>query len=102
MRNYQEGPQDEPDSTYRRRMELAARVRLVRIDLFGEHGGPEMARRLGLPARTLYNYETGVSIPAEIILKFIELTGVRPGWLLHGEEPRYQKFNGANAMPEPA
>ena len=44
-----------------------------------------MARRLGIPVRTWYNYEGGVTVPAEVILKIIELTSVEAGWLLHGE-----------------
>jgi hypothetical protein len=63
---------------------LAERLRQVRTHLFGERGGPEMARRLGLPIRTWYNYESGVTVPAEVVLKFIEMTGVDPVWLLRG------------------
>src|SRR5439155_14591286 len=60
-------------------------------ELFGEHGGPELARRLGLPARTWYNYETGVTVPAEVLLSFIDQTGTNPVWLLSGEGPRYRR-----------
>jgi len=69
---------------------LSRRLREVRQELFGEHGGPELSRRLGLPARTWYNYETGVTVPAEVLLEFIEQTGVNPSWLLGGEGPRYK------------
>lgn len=48
-----------------------------------------MARRLNLPARTWYNYETGVTVPAEILLAFIELTGASPNYLVSGEGARY-------------
>ena len=54
---------------------------------------PELARRLNLPARTWYNYETGVTVPAEVLLGFIEQTGVNPTWLLNGEGPRYRQAN---------
>ncbi len=64
--------------------ELADRLRQIRAELFGERGGPELARRLGLPIRTWYNYESGVTIPAEVVLRIIELTSVEPMWLLHG------------------
>src|SRR4051794_20606353 len=70
---------------------LSRRLREVRNDLFGEHGGPELARRLGLPARTWYNYETGVTVPAEVLLTFIDQTGANPVWLLTGESPRYRR-----------
>jgi hypothetical protein len=45
---------------------------------------------LGIPIRTWYNYESGVTVPGEVILRFVELTGVDPNWLLHGEGPRYR------------
>jgi len=69
---------------------LSGRLKEVRQELFGDHGGPELARRIGLPARTWYNYETGVTVPAEVLLGFIEETGVSTLWLLTGEGPKYQ------------
>jgi hypothetical protein len=69
---------------------LSERLRAVRAELFGERGGPELARRLGIPIRTWYNYESGVTVPGEVILRFVELTGVDPIWLLHGEGPRFR------------
>jgi hypothetical protein len=50
-----------------------------------------MARRLGLPARTWYNYESGVTVPAEVLLAFIEQTGANPTYLISGEGPRYSQ-----------
>ena len=50
-----------------------------------------MARRLGIPVRTWYNYEAGVTVPAEVILKIIELTSVEPIWLLHGKGPKFRQ-----------
>lgn len=64
---------------------LSQRLKQVRTMLHGERGGPEMARRLNLPIRTWYNYESGVTVPAEVVLKFVELTGVDPMWLLRGQ-----------------
>jgi len=69
---------------------LSERLRAVRAELFGERGGPELARRLGIPIRTWYNYESGVTVPGEVILRFVELTGVDPIWLLHGEGLRFK------------
>jgi Peptidase S24-like len=69
---------------------LAERLAALRLELFGDRGGPEMARRLGIPVRTWYNYEGGVTVPAEVVLKIIELTAVEAGWLLHGEEPKFR------------
>lgn len=70
--------------------QVSVRLREVRAEMFGEHGGPELARLLNLPARTWYNYETGVTVPAEVLLGFIEQTGASPLWLLTGRGPRFR------------
>jgi hypothetical protein len=79
---------------------LSRRLREVRQELFGEHGGPELARRLNLPARTWYNYETGVTVPAEVLLAFIDQTGASPTWLLSGEGPKYRRAEGEEILSE--
>jgi peptidase S24-like protein len=79
-----------PESV-RAKLALAERLAALRSELFGERGGPEMARRLGIPVRTWYNYEGGVTVPAEVALKIIELTSVEPAWLLHGEGPKFRR-----------
>jgi len=78
-----------PESV-RAKLALAERLALLRAELYGDRGGPEMARRLGIPVRTWYNYEGGVTVPAEVILKIIELTAVEAVWLLHGEGPKFR------------
>jgi hypothetical protein len=72
------------------RAALAGRIVALRAELFGERGGAAMARQLGLPLRTWYNYEAGTAIPAEIVLSIIELTAVEPAWLLHGRGSKYR------------
>jgi hypothetical protein len=79
---------------------LSRRLREIRQEIFGEHGGPELARRLNLPARTWYNYETGVTVPAEVLLGFIEQTGVNPLWLLNGEGARYRHSRDDRLLSE--
>jgi hypothetical protein len=79
---------------------LSRRLREIRQEMFGEHGGPELARRLSLPARTWYNYETGVTVPAEVLLGFIDETGVNPTWLLTGEGARYRHSNDDRLLSE--
>ena len=69
---------------------IAARLRLLRAERFGERGGPELARQLGLPAATWANYERGVIIPGDVLLRFLDLTAAEPHWLLHGEGPKYR------------
>jgi hypothetical protein len=75
----------------RAKLALAERLASLRLELFGERGGPEMARRLSIPVRTWYNYEGGVTVPAEVVLKIIELTSVEPVWLLHGKGPKFRQ-----------
>ena len=67
---------------------LARRLREVRLELYGENGGPLLAEVLGLPARTWAHYEAGVTIPGLVILRFIDATRVEPHWLLTGEGER--------------
>jgi hypothetical protein len=68
---------------------LAQRVRELRVERFGEGGGPLLAETLGLPERTWANYESGVSIPALVILRFVEVTGANPRWLRTGQGDKY-------------
>jgi hypothetical protein len=79
---------------------LSRRLREIRQELFGDHGGPELARRLNLPARTWYNYETGVTVPAEVLLRFVELTGANPIFLFTGEGPRFRRPDAERPVPE--
>ena len=71
--------------------EIAGRLRLIRIELFGEDRGDEFADRIGIPCRTWSNYEAGVTIPGEVLLVFLEVTGIEPMWLLRGTGPRYRE-----------
>src|SRR3954468_16311055 len=78
---------------------LAGRVREIRLEQFGEHGGPMLAEALGLPPRTWWNYEAGATIPAPVILRFIEVTGANPGWLLKGEGEKYANHRAESVLP---
>jgi hypothetical protein len=69
--------------------ELTQRIREVREETFGVHGGPLLSEALDLPFRTWLNYEGGCTIPAQVILRFIEVTHAHPHWLLTGEGPKY-------------
>ena len=68
---------------------IAHRMQTIRLELYGENGGPMLAGQLGLPFRTWANYESGVTIPGEILLSFLQATAAHPLWLLHGIEPKY-------------
>jgi hypothetical protein len=69
---------------------LASRLQTVRFDLYGEHGGPLLAEALGIPTRTWVLYESGVAPPGLVLLRFLEVAGVEPHWLLTGEGRRYR------------
>lgn len=71
------------------KLNLARRVREVRKELYGDHGGPLLAEAMSLPFRTWDNYEAGVTIPSVVILRFIQLTAVNPVWLLRGEGEKF-------------
>lgn len=73
---------------------LAQRVREIRLEVFGDSGGAILADVLNVPARTWMNYEAGVTIPAPVILRLIDATGVSPHWLLTGRGPKYHERDG--------
>lgn len=83
--------ESEDDMDLKTRTGLARRIREVREDLYGPHGAQFLADALGLPLETWANHERGVTIPAEVILRLIDATGVSPRWLLTGEEPKYPR-----------
>jgi hypothetical protein len=62
----------------KRRIEIAVRMREIRQDLYGEHGLENLAVALGVPAQTWRNYEQGITMPAEMLLEFMVLTGADP------------------------
>lgn len=84
----------------RQRDGLCRRLRQVRLELYGENGGPMLAEALGLPFRTWVNYESGITVPGLVMLRFIALTGACPHWLLTGELPQYSQ-TGRKACPNP-
>jgi hypothetical protein len=69
---------------------LGDRLKEIRVELYGEHGGNQVARLLKIPVATWHNYETGVVVPAEVILRFIDATSVDPRWLLFGLGEKYR------------
>lgn len=81
----------------RARESLGRRLKEVRVELSGPHGGPEFARALGLPPRTWYNYEMGVTIPGDVVLRVIEHTSAEPKWLLHGQGEKYRTVPSGQA-----
>ena len=72
--------------------DLSGRVREVREELYGEDGVPKIAEALDIPPRTWFNYESGVTIPAPVILAFIGVTNADPAM---AAERQGRKFAGA-------
>jgi hypothetical protein len=59
---------------------------------------------VGVSSSTWDNYENGVTVPGEIILKLIVLTSVAPRWLLSGEGEKFRPYRikpGDGRCPEP-
>jgi hypothetical protein len=75
------------------RFDLAHRLREIRLELYGEHGGPLLAAELGIPYRAWHSYELGGSIPAHLILRFLEVTRAQPHWLITGEGAKYRSHD---------
>ncbi len=69
--------------------DVARRIRDIREELYGAHGGPLLAEALDIPFRKWSGYESGAPIPGQLILQFIQLTGVDSHWLLTGEGRKY-------------
>jgi hypothetical protein len=76
---------------HQRRLELSERLREVREDLYGRDGSRFLADALEIPVQTWSNYESGVAVPADIVLELQVLASVNAGWLLTGEG---EKYNG--------
>ena len=72
------------------RFDLAVRLREIRLELYGEHGGPILAQELGIAFRTWHSYERGAAIPGPLILRFLEITEAHPHWLITGEGDKYR------------
>jgi hypothetical protein len=67
--------------------ELAARVKALRIEVYGPRGAAECARAIEVNVRAWYNYETGrIDIPARVMLRFMVLMNLDAAWLLKGDE----------------
>jgi hypothetical protein len=67
---------------------LSQRISEIRDQLYGEFGLETLARALEVPEQTWRNYER-VTMPAHILLKFLDITGSDPNWLLTGEGERF-------------
>ena len=69
---------------------LAARLGQLRRALFGEHGAPELSRRLGIRTPTWLGYEAGGTVPAHVLVLLVEISAVDPIWLVSGRGPMFR------------
>jgi len=71
------------------RLILAGRIRAIREELFGAEGGSSLAEAMRVPYQTWLDYESGLDIPALILLRFVAITTVHPHWLLTGNGDKF-------------
>ena len=77
-------------------LDLAARLREIREDLCGEYGGQYLADALELPLQTWLNYESGVAVPAKVVLQLIVMARINHHWLLTGQGEKYGRRSQQN------
>jgi hypothetical protein len=66
---------------------LGERLLQARVTHFGADALPELSRQLGVPERTWRNYEAGIVMPADVMLRFMVLTGLTACELLQDGSP---------------
>ena len=54
-------------------LQVARRLVELRLDHFGEHGGPLLAMLVGVPHREWYGYEAGRPVPLSLLRRVAEL-----------------------------
>jgi hypothetical protein len=68
----------------------ASRLREACLEKHGEHSGPLLAEKHGIPDSALIRFESGAPIPSPILLGFIEPADVEPPWPLTGDRRKYR------------
>jgi hypothetical protein len=82
---------------------LGDRLRMIRVEAFGEDGVVTLADQLGIPARAWSEVEeSGEGLPAQLLLGFVQLTQADPIWLLIGVGKKYRGSLDGNLGPEPS
>lgn len=74
---------------------LSQRLAELRIEHSGERGIRQFAAQVGVSARYWRMYESGNTIPGDVILNVIKATNAEPTWLLHGTGPKYMLPEGS-------
>jgi hypothetical protein len=73
------------DSNHQKQPPMAERLRMIRENLYGEHGAQFLADALNIRLETWLKYETGVTMPAHVVLKLVDMARISPHWLLTGQ-----------------
>lgn len=74
---------------HQQQLDLADRLREIREDLYGEFGGQSLADALEIPLQSWLNYESGVVVPAKVVLQLIVKAHINHDWLLTGQGEKY-------------
>ena len=75
------------------RTAIARRLVEIRREKYGDAEMPILAATLRVPVQTWLNDEAGVKLPGETLLRFIDVSGVDPHWLLTGAGAKYTSAN---------
>jgi len=67
--------------------EMCSRIAALRQEMEGVRGKAAFAKRLGLSASTYDNYENGRAVPADVLVRIAEVSGVDLRWLITGQSP---------------
>jgi hypothetical protein len=85
---------------------LALRLFEIRAELFGpDRAGLEaLAAELSLTPKTWRKYESGATMPAPVMVRFLVVTGATSRWLLTGQgerffRPRMQRLDRMRTTP---
>jgi len=74
------------------RIVLAERLRGIREDIYGKHGGHFLADDLEIPLQSWLNYEEGVVVPAHVVLELIFRAAVNTPWLLTADGAKFERL----------
>src|SRR5262249_29739694 len=72
------------------REQLAARLIFLRTSLDGPMGARAFSQRICVTVDEWYAYEAGAPVPAEVLIRVIEVTHASPEWLAQGTGPRFR------------
>ena len=69
---------------------VCERTKELRQELCGRRGRSKLAALLGITPSTYHYYERGRVLPADLMVKLCDLTGVNIEWFLLENGPKYR------------